>query len=161
MAARGVRLKRWRRKTLPVGRRDARPGARIFRLQTVGSRTGPRLPTRTKRVWSGGAPGQRLGVDREPIRALRGVQDVSVLRRILREFLRWQALCDEGWLGAHRSKHAAAILPKLVPAALSIRVCGIPLRQRWIQIKEGYYANKRNRCTSGRRVCHRHTKRTD
>ena len=73
-------------------------------------------PERVRCQWP---HGQWVGMDIDPFRALCRLPAFSVLRRLLRELLRWHALCDEGRLAAHRAVHAAAILSELVPAALS------------------------------------------
>ena len=58
-----------------------------------------------------------------------GFRAISVLSRLLRRFLRWQAFRDERWIGAHRGLHAAPLVPQLVSTALPVRVRGIPLRE--------------------------------
>src|SRR5579863_3708901 len=67
-------------------------------------------------------------MDRQRLPTVSRLPPVPVLRRLFRQFFRRHALCDEGRLHSHRAMHAAALLPKLVPAALSIRLRGIPLR---------------------------------
>src|SRR5258706_16183740 len=70
-----------------------------------------------------------MGVDFYSVRALPRIRALPVLSRIFRKFLRRPALRDEGRLGAHRGVHAAAVVPQLVPARLSLRVHWIPLRE--------------------------------
>src|ERR1700680_4811449 len=70
-----------------------------------------------------------MGVDLDSIRALPRIRALPVLSRIFRQFLRRPALRDEGPLRAPRGVHAAAVIPHLVPAALSLRLHRIPMRE--------------------------------
>src|SRR5882762_6387162 len=70
-----------------------------------------------------------VGVDADGVRAVSGVYADAVLSRVFRKFFRRQALRYEGWLAAHRGVHAAAVVPKLVPASLSVRLRNVPLRR--------------------------------
>ncbi len=67
---------------------------------------------------------------RTEIRTVPWICGDALLPRLFREFLRWQTLRDEGRVAANGCVHVAAILPELVPAALSVRLRDIPLRGR-------------------------------
>src|SRR5204862_1067014 len=70
---------------------------------------------------------ERVGVDADGVRTVSGVYADAVLSRVFRKLFRRQALRYEGWLAAHRGVHAAAVVPKLVPAALSVRLSNVLL----------------------------------
>ena len=80
-------------------------------------------------------------------RAISRLPAVPVLRRLLREFLRWHAFRDEGRLAAHGAKHAAAVLPKLVPAALSSTFMRDSAARMLVQ-SEREHAEQRDRCAT-------------
>src|SRR5216683_3124704 len=73
-----------------------------------------------------------LGMDAHAVCAFFRLPGILVLSRIFREFLRWEALRDEGWFTAHGRLHVAAVVPQLVPAALPVRVRHISLRRTLI-----------------------------
>ena len=73
--------------------------------------------------------GEWLGMDAHAVCALSRVPAIFVLSRVFREFLRREALRDEGRFAAHGRMHAAAVVPQLVPAALPVRVRDISLRR--------------------------------
>src|SRR5260221_14548952 len=54
----------------------------------------------------------------------------AVLSGLLGEFFRWKALRFERRIAAHRSLPVAAVVPKLVSAALSVRLRDVSLRGR-------------------------------
>ncbi len=83
---------------------------------------------RTERVRRPRDARQRLGVDPHALRAVPGVHPISVLSRLLGGLLRWPPLRHEGSIPAHRGVHAAAIVSQLVPGALRLHLCRIPLR---------------------------------
>ena len=95
----------------------------------------PRRSNATATGSAFGVPGsrQRLGVDLDGVRAVAGLRAVSVLPRLLGRILRRAALRDERRVAADGGMHAAAEFPQLVPAALPIRLCGIPLRRRVVE----------------------------
>src|ERR1700731_1618914 len=68
-------------------------------------------------------------MDPHGIQTIHRVRRNAVLSRILSEFLRWKALRNEGRFAPHGLMHAAAVVPQLVPAALSLCVRDIPLRR--------------------------------
>src|SRR5882762_8859782 len=78
-----------------------------------------------------------MGVDADRVRVFSGIHFDALLSGLLREFLRRQALCDEGRLAADRCLHAATIVPKLVSAALPVRLRNVPLRRGLIKPKPG------------------------
>src|SRR5258708_27058129 len=68
-------------------------------------------------------------MDEHGIQAISRIRGDAVLSRILSEFLRWKALRNEGGIAAHGGLHAAAVVPQLVPTALSLCLRNIPLRR--------------------------------
>src|SRR5579863_8212188 len=69
-------------------------------------------------------------MDADGIRAVLRICGDALLPRLFGEFLRWETLRDEGRVAANGCVHVTAILPKLVPAALSVRLRNLPLRGR-------------------------------
>src|SRR5579864_4213760 len=67
-----------------------------------------------------------MGMDVNTIRAFPWFQAIPVLSRILGELFRRETLCDEGRLATHCRLHVAALVPQLVPAALSLRLRKVP-----------------------------------
>ena len=87
------------------------------------------FPCAPQRLGARWPAGERLGMDVEPVCALPRIQAASLLLRLLRRFLRRQALRSQGRFGAHSRVHAAPLFPQLVPAALPVCLCGIPVRE--------------------------------
>src|SRR5260370_22152789 len=71
-----------------------------------------------------------MGVDFLSLRAVPRISSLRLLSRLLREFLRWQALRNQGRFRAQCSLLPAPLLPQLVSTALPIRLRRIPLRFR-------------------------------
>lgn len=67
-------------------------------------------------------------MDQNAVCAVSWIRADALLPRLFREFLRWEALRDEGRIAPNGRMHVAAILPELVPASLSIRLRNIPVR---------------------------------
>src|SRR5215467_7532889 len=129
--SRGVRRTRIGRATrVSVGRRSA--GIAFWKLRlcalggcTVRCASGGRERLRNLR------PGrQRLEMDANDFRAASRFCTDAFLSRLRREFFRRQALRDERRLAAYGRRHAAPLFPKLVSAALSVRLRGVSLRGR-------------------------------
>jgi hypothetical protein len=55
-----------------------------------------------------------------------GFRTDAVLHQLLRALLRWSTLCAQGRIAAHRRVHAAAVVPQLVPAGVSVSLLHIP-----------------------------------
>ena len=155
MAARGV----WIRATsrFPGAMRQPEPGMAISISRAGIPRRSNAFPRGRSAFGLDGLLANGWEWTATPVRTVRRLPGVSVLRRLFRQFLRWQTFCDEGRLAAHGSQHAAAFFPQLVPTALSIRVCGIPLRE---QVNRTVYANKRDHGT-GRQASSPPTSETD
>src|SRR5258708_11039360 len=71
-----------------------------------------------------------MGVDFLSLRAVPRISSLRLLSRLLREFLRWQALHNQGRFRAQCGLLPAPLLPQLVSTALPIRLRRIPLRFR-------------------------------
>src|SRR5205085_10514688 len=95
----------------------------------LGSGSSQFLSRRSKRARSQGNVGQCMGVDVHNIRPLSWIRAVLVLPRLFSRFLRRKALRVEGGFAAHCGVHAATLVPKLVSAALPVRLRGISLRE--------------------------------
>ena len=70
VSSRRVRQPRWRGARVPVGRRAAAAGARQFRFPVVGAGAGRRASGGRERVGRARSRRQRLGVDRQRVRAV-------------------------------------------------------------------------------------------
>src|SRR5580693_6057243 len=70
-----------------------------------------------------------MGVDIHCFRAFSRIRALSVLSRLLGQFLRRQTFCDEGRFDPHCRVHAAAHISQLVSGTLSVCVCHVPLRE--------------------------------
>src|SRR6266850_2356059 len=57
------------------------------------------------------------------------VPTIFFLSWLLRELFRCTTFRDERRLAAHGRVHAAAVVSQLVPAALSVHLCSVPLRR--------------------------------
>src|SRR5690349_9913435 len=69
-------------------------------------------------------------MDADAVCTVPGICADAFLPGLFREFLRWETLRDEGRVAADGILHVAAVLPELVPTALSVRLRNIPLRGR-------------------------------
>src|ERR1700730_17326824 len=67
-------------------------------------------------------------MDAHGVCALCRVSAIFFLSRVFREFLRWEALRDEGRVAAHSRMHVTAVVPELVPAEVPVCAGYIPLR---------------------------------
>src|SRR5271165_2731205 len=88
---------------------------------------------RVQAEWSQCARGARygrkwMGVDPDPVCTVRRLCTKGILFGLLGRLFRWQALCDEGRLATNSGVHATAVIPKLVPAALSARLRDLSVR---------------------------------
>src|SRR5436190_20688694 len=70
-----------------------------------------------------------MGVDEHDLRALPGVHRDGVVSGIFCRFFRRRALRDERRVAGHGARAAAADVPQLVPAAISIRLRDVPMRE--------------------------------
>src|SRR5579859_1928610 len=130
MAPRSLWDAGWIRETSVVGYGTARRHARVSGFPAVGPRTCECLPARAQRVRRGRPDRQRMGMDLQPLWAVRGISAVSVLSRVFRQFLRRKALRAQRRLDAHRRQYAAPVVSQLVSAALPIHLRGISLCER-------------------------------
>ena len=64
-----------------------------------------------------------------PFAPFRRISSPPLLCRLFGRFFRRQALRSQGRFHAHGREHAAPLFPQLVPAALSVCLCRIPLRE--------------------------------
>src|SRR5438874_852837 len=69
---------------------------------------------------------QRMGVDVQRLRAVSWLRAVPVLPRLFGRLFRWPALRAQGRLAAHLPPPGPAVLPQLVPPALSVFVRYFP-----------------------------------
>src|SRR5882672_4966443 len=122
---------------ISVGRGSAERVQGKFRFQIVGSLAGGRASSGSERFRRARSCRERVGVDTDGVRAVSGVYADAILSKLFRKFLRRQTLRDEGRLAAHRSVHAPALFPKLVPTALSVRLRNVPLRRGLISLSTG------------------------
>src|ERR1700687_11602 len=139
---------------ISVGRGSTERVQGKFRFQIVGSLAGGRASSGSERFWRARSCRERVGVDADGGRAVSGVHAHAILSKLFRKLFRRQALRDEGWLATHRSVHAAALVPKLVPTALSVRLRNVPLRRGLIKPNPGRLHG--NACTvtiAPARVC--------
>src|SRR4029079_12978986 len=114
---------------VPVGcgRPDRASGQ--LRPAPLGPDAGRRVSRGRQRVRGVRARQQRLGMDLDGVRTAARLPGVRVLSGLLGELLRRPSLRDEGRLVAHGGVHAAAHVPQLVPAALSLRLHEVPHRR--------------------------------
>jgi len=101
----------------------------------IGIRAGGIVSARCERARRPRSGRQRMGMDAHGVQTISRFYGDAVLSRILSEFLRWKALRYEGRFTPHGSLHAAAVVPQLVPAALSVRLRNVSLRRGLIQHK--------------------------
>ncbi len=118
------------RASLPMGRGGARVGARRPRHGVVGSPSGGQSSRGRQRLGDRRSRRQRLGMDVDGVRSAAGLHAPAVVSRVLRRLLRRRTRRDEGRLAGHGRRAGAAVLPQLVPAALSIRLRDVPVRPR-------------------------------
>src|SRR5436309_9272508 len=131
--SRGVRRARRHGTQLPVGRRVAKRASWKFQLPPVGPRARRFASSRSERVRRAGSSRQWVGVDAHDLCTFPGLCTLPLLPGVLREFLRREALRDEGWFTAYGRLHASAVVSQLVRGALRVRLRNFPLRGVIIQ----------------------------
>jgi len=68
-------------------------------------------------------------MDAHALLSISRVPTIFFLSWLLREFFRCTTFRDERRLAAHGRVHVAAVVSQLVPAALSVHLCSVPLRR--------------------------------
>ena len=125
--ARRLRLAR-RRARPSLGRRrpDATHG--VFDFTSWDPEAGRAAILGRERLGRRGSGRQRLGMDEHGVRPVPRLSGDGVISRVLRRFLRRRAHGHERSFAGDGARAAAADLPQLVPRALSVRICNLPLR---------------------------------
>ena len=162
-AARGCRPKRSSSApptASPIGRRPAAirgatrrrtPAHGVFDFASWDPAAGRQPSRRRQRAGASTISSATAGNGRSTVFApFPGFTPMPSYPGVLRRLLRRRALRDEGRVAGHRARAAAADVPQLVPAALSVRLCDVPLRESTVT-RADRRPRRRRRCAARRR----------